>query len=356
MAPASRCLAALALAAGLGVAACETSREPAGGGTPIAAAVPGASLSGRLSIDGSSTALPVFKRVVDSFRREHPAVDVTLSGAGTGTGFSKLCQGQVEMIGASRPINGDEHQACDAHQVEFIELPFAFDAISVVVNPANDFAACLTVPELKTLWEPDAEGKVTRWNQVRPSFPDRPLALFGPGGESGTFDYFTLAVNGEQARSRGDYGKSDDDERIASEVAANADGLGYFGYSYYAENRSRLKLVAVDNGNGCVTPSMQTVADNQYLPLTRPMFVYASRAALARPEVAALARSFVAPESARYSLETGYVPLPTATLLAVARRLDQGTTGSRFGDRGSVVGVTLDSLQDEDKVKNALVR
>jgi phosphate transport system substrate-binding protein len=307
-------------------------------------------------VDGSSTVLPVSKLVADAFQKEHPGVRVSVQASGTGGGFKKFCAGEIDMTGASRPINAAEMEQCRASHIEFVELPVAFDSLSVVVNARNSFVECLTVGELKKMWEPGAQGKVTRWNQIRSSFPDQPLTLFGPGTESGTFDYFTLAIVGTQSSSRGDYTKSEDDTVLVNGIAGDANALGYFGYAYYAANRDKLKLVSIDGGSGCVMPSMQTVAENRYQPLSRPIFLYVSKTAAARPEAKALARFYVAPESARYALEVGDVPLPTVTLLSVSRRLDRGVTGSVFGGRGSVLGVTADTFQDEDRIQSALVR
>jgi phosphate transport system substrate-binding protein len=226
----------------------------------------------------------------------------------------------------------------------------------VVANPANAFATCLTVGELKKIWEPSAERKVTSWRQIRSSFPDRPLALLGPGTASGTFDYFTLAVVGTQSSSRKDYTQSEDDTVLVDGVAASPNALAYFGYAYFAANRDELKLVSVDGGKGCVAPSAEAVANETYQPLSRPLFIYASRKAMLRPEAKAFAEFHVAPENARHVEGVGYVALPPATLLSVARRLDQNVTGSIFGGQGSVLGVTAETFQDDDKLKSALVR
>ena len=206
------------------------------------------------------------------------------------------------------------------------------------------------------MWAPAAPGQVNRWNQIRSSFPDQPLTLFGPGTASGTFDYFTLAVVGTQSSSRMDYTKSEDDAVLVKGVADDPNALGYFGYAYYLANKDKLKLVSIDSGRGCVVPSADTVADGTYQPLSRPIFIYVNRKAAARPEVNAFTRFYIAPESARYVHDVGYVPLPPVTLLSVAKRLDKSTTGSIFGGRGSVLGVTAETFQDEDKIKSALVR
>ena len=357
----SLCILA-AVALGLLLTGCQPAQttggihETPGGTTGAAGGGPLPPLAGSVTMDGSATVLPVSRKMADAFQQRNPGVRVAAQSSGTGGGFRKFCAGEVDVTGASRPINAAESQACRANHVEFIELPIAFDSLSVVVNAKNMFAACLKVDELKRVWEPPAEGKLTRWNQIRSDFPDRPLALFGPGKDSGTFDYFTLAVVGVESSSRSDYTKSEDDTVLVHGVAADPDALGYFGYAYYLANRDTLKLVAIDNGQGCVVPGPQTVADNSYQPLSRPMFVYVSRAAAARPEAKAFARFCVDPENARYVRDVGYVPLPAVTLLAAARRLDNGVTGSIFGGRGSVLGVTADTFQDEDRIQNALVQ
>jgi phosphate transport system substrate-binding protein len=291
-----------------------------------------------------------------AFKTVSPGVDVAVQASGTGGGFKKFCAGGVDIAGASRPINAAESQECQAHGIEYVEMPVAFDSLSVVVSTKNTFATCLTVAELKRMWEPAAQGKVARWNQIRTSFPAQSLALFGPGTDSGTFDYFTLAVVGTESKSRSDYTKSEDDEVLASGIAADPNALGYFGYAYYLEHKDTLTLVAVDNGKGCVTPSPETVANNTYEPLSRPIFIYISTSAARRAEASAFARSYVDPENAPRVQAVGYEPLPTATLLAVGRRLDNRVTGSIFGGRGSVLGLTADTFQDEDRIQSALVR
>ena len=313
-------------------------------------------LTGSITVDGSSTVMPLSQAIAEGFRRAHPGVKVAVAESGTGGGFQKLCAGSADLIGASRPINAAEIKACAANHVTFVELPMAFDSLSVVVNPRNTFAECLTVAELKRMWEPSAEKRVMRWKQVRSSFPDRPLALAGPGTASGTFDYFTLAVVGTQSLSRTDYLRSEDDEVVAKAVAEDVNALGYFGYDYYLEHKDTLKLVAVDSGGGCVLPSPETVTNGSYQPLSRPVFVYASSAALDRPAVKALARAYVDPANAARVGEIGFVPLPIASLLIIARRLETGETGSRFGGRGSMLGLTLDTFSDDERIKNALVR
>lgn len=316
---------------------------------------PPATLSGSVTIGGSSTMFPVSRRIADAFERAHGGVKVSLQSSGTGTGFQTFCAGQLDMTGASRPIDAAEIRECAANRVAFIELPVAFDTVAVVVNSANTFAACLTVAELKRLWEPAAQGTLTRWNQLRSGFPDRPITLVGPGTESGTYDYFTLAIVGAERSSRTDYIKSDDDQVLANTVAADVNALGYFGISYATRSKA-LKVISVDAGDGCVAPSAASVIDNTYHPLSRPMFLYVNATAAARPEVSAMARAYLAPEHARLVSDAGDTPLSIATLLMIARRLDAGTTGTMFGGRGAVLGITPDVLRDEDAIKNALVR
>jgi phosphate transport system substrate-binding protein len=336
------------------IAGCDS--KPAEHAATQGAAATTGPLSGSVTTDGSSTVMPVSKAMADAFMKANPGVRVSVQESGTGGGFKKFCAGQLDLAAASRPINQTEIDACKASNIEFLELPVAFDSLTVVVSAANTFVDCLTVPELKKLWEPAAEKKLTRWNQIRPNFPAQPIALYGPGTDSGTYDYFTLAIVGTQSSSRSDYTKSEDDQVLVDGVASSPNALGYFGYAYYAANKDKLKVVPIDNGRGCVTPSTETVTNNTYQPLSRPMFIYVSKTADARPEVGAFARFYVAPENARLTQEIGYVPLPAATLLSVSRRLEENLTGSIFGGRGSVLGVTADTFVDEDKIKSALVR
>ena len=322
--------------------------------TPGAAAGP---LGGELKLDGSSTLLPVSQALSRAFTSTHPNVRIAALGAGTGTGLAKLCSGEIDIAGASRPINQAEDERCKAQKIDYIELPVAFDGLSVVASKQNTFLECLTLSELKTLWEPAAEGKVTHWNQVRPSFPAEPIALFGPGKESGTYDYFTLATVGTEGQSRGDYSASADDQAIEKGVAENGRALGFFGYSYYLANEAQLKTIAIDGGKGCVQPSPESVRDQSYQPLSRPLFIYVNRERARRPEVLAFARSFFAPQSAA-SIETiGYMPLPASAQQAELARLNSGVTGSALGGHGSVLNVRPERFNmDEDRLQSALVQ
>lgn len=315
-------------------------------------------LSGAINIDGSDTVYPLSKAVAESFHQSNPAVQVTTRFSGTGGGFRKFCAGQVDIQGASRAINATEDAQCKAQHVEYIELPIAFDSLTVVVNPKNTFVECLTVQELKTIWEPAAEGKITNWQQVRSTFPSQPLTLFGPGRASGTFDYFTLAVVGTESSSRADYTKSEDYTVVEHGVESDPNALGYFGYAFYKANQERLKLVAIDSGHGCVTPSAQTVENDTYRPLSRPLLLYVSVAASTRNEIKEFVRLYLSLNGAQTVAKVGYVPLPAAALTVQHTRFEKGIVGSALGGHGSVLGVLHDwfDTDDEEKINAQLVQ
>jgi len=312
----------------------------------------------KITIDGSSTLFPLTKAMSEEFSKGNPAVQFAIDFSGTGGGFKKFCVGQIDISDASRPINATESEQCKSHQIEYLEIAVAFDSLSVVVNAKNNFVDCLSVKELRAIWEPAAEGKVKNWQQIRSSFPAEPLALSGPGRDSGTFDYFTLAIVGSESSSRPDFTASEDDMVIERGVAADRYALGYFGYAYYQANKDKVKLVAVDNGHGCVLPSAQTVADATYQPLSRPLFLYVNAAAAARAEIKSFVRFYLAPESTQYVTKVGYVALPNPALVAQASRLEKGVKGTMLGAHGSILGVKLDSFDDEDerKIKAQLVQ
>jgi phosphate transport system substrate-binding protein len=249
-----------------------------------AAAVPalGQRLSGSVKVDGSSTVYPITEAVAEEFQKRNPSVKVTVGISGTGGGFKKFGAGETDVSNASRPIRKNEADAARANGINYIELPVAFDALSVVVHPRNTWAESMTVAELKKLWQPEAQGKITRWNQIRPSWPSQPIKLYGPGADSGTFDYFTDAINGKEKASRGDYTASEDDNVLVQGVSRDQYALGYFGLAYYLENQGKLKAVKVDdgnpgNGNGPIAPSLATVINGTYQPLARPIFIYVRR-------------------------------------------------------------------------------
>ena len=258
------------------------SDEPAAGETVSEQEAVGAfeeeALSGAVRADGSSTVGPYVSRAAELFRKEEPGVKVTVGVAGTGGGFERFCRGETDLSNASRAIEDEEIALCGKHQIDYLELQIANDGLSVVVNPDNDWAKCLTVAQLKKIWEPGS--KVTNWNQVDPSFPDEKLSLFGAGTDSGTFDYFTDAIVGEEGASRSDYSATEDDNVTVSGVAADRGALGYLGLSYVEENAGKLKAIPVDGGGGCVAPSQETVQDGSYKPLSRPLFVYAKTASV----------------------------------------------------------------------------
>jgi phosphate transport system substrate-binding protein len=253
-------------------------------------------LSGSINVDGSSTVAPLASAAAELFAADNPDVQISVGTSGTGGGFEKFCAGETDMSNASRPIKDDdetEGPACEKNGVEYEEIQIANDGLALVINPDNDWAECLTVEQLKTIWEPSAEGTVTNWNQVDPSFPDEALTLYGAGTDSGTFDYFTDAINGEEGASRADYNQTEDDNTTVQGVSGEKGGLGYFGLSYYEENQDKLKVVKVDNGDGCVEPTTETVQDGTYAPLSRPLFIYPNDKLLARPEGLAFVVYFV---------------------------------------------------------------
>ena len=266
----------------------------------------GTALSGDVRVDGSSTVGPLTEAAAEFFQEENPDVRVTVGISGTGGGFEKFCAGETDISDASRQIEADEEEACAGAGIEWAEVQVALDGIAVVINPENDWADSLTVDQLNMIWN---EGStIDNWNQVDPSFPDVPLELFGPGTDSGTFDYFTDAINGEEGVSRTDYLATEDDNVAVQGVAGSKGGMAYFGLSYYEQNTDKLKVVAVDGGSGPVVPSRETVQSGEYTPLSRPLFIYPSKASLERPEVAAFVEFYLA-NADRIAEQALYVPM-----------------------------------------------
>ncbi|MBE9170014.1 PstS family phosphate ABC transporter substrate-binding protein [Pleurocapsales cyanobacterium LEGE 06147] len=303
---------------------------------------------GLIAIDGSSTVFPITEAMAEEFQIENPGTRVTVGISGTGGGFKKFCAGETDIQDASRPIKDSEMEACQQAGIEFIELPVAYDALSVVVNSQNDWVDCLTTEELQKIWEPAAQGKINNWSQVRADFPDQPLTLYGPGTDSGTFDYFTDAINGEEGASRGDYTASEDDNVIVQGVANDTGALGYFGLAYYEENQDKLKVVGIDdgdpsNGDGCIPPSVATVENSTYQPLARPIFIYVNKEALSRPEVQSFVNYYMDPANKDLVSEVGYIPLNDSVYQAIQTRLANQTTGTMF-EGGSTVGVNLQEV------------
>jgi phosphate transport system substrate-binding protein len=265
--------------------------------------------SGSVRVDGSSTVYPLSAIAAEDFQIANPGVQVTVGNSGTGGGFEKFCRGETDANNASRPIKDSEAESCAANGIDYGQLVIAIDALTVVVNKDNDFASCLTTDQLAAIWGPGST--ISNWNQVDPSFPDEPMPLFGPGTDSGTFDYFTDVINGEEGSSRTDFTPSEDDNVVVQGVAGSKGGLGYFGYTYFEENSDKLKALEIDSGAGCVAPSEATARDGSYTPLSRPLFVYPSVQALADPTVAAFFQYYV-DNDAEIAKAALYIPLSDA--------------------------------------------
>ena len=310
-----------------------------------AALLPAAATAQVVKIDGSSTVYPVTEGVAEDFQKSKKgAIKVTVGISGTGGGFKKFCRGETDISNASRPILAKEMADCKAAGIEYFELPVAFDALTVVMNPKNSFIKQLSVEELKKIWEPAAQGKLTRWNQVNPAWPDAPIKLFGAGSDSGTFDYFTEAIVGKAKSSRGDYTASEDDNVLVQGVAQDVNAIGYFGYAYYAENLSRLRAVPIVDkpGSAAVSPSATSVLDGSYQPLSRPIFIYVNAKAMAKPEVKEFVEYYMR-EGARLAQEVKYVPLPSVAYKTNLEHLAKGKKGTVFGGTAEV-GVTIEAL------------
>jgi len=258
-------------------------------------------------VDGSSTVFPISQAVAEEFRKERSDVQVPVGISGTGGGLKRFVTGGIDVADASRRIKDSERDEAAANGIEYTEFTVAYDGLSIVVNSSNNFVSCLTTDELERIWEPGS--KLERWSQVRDGFPDRPLRLYGPDTDSGTFDYFTKAINGEEDASRSDYTASSDDNVLVQGVSGDQGSIGYFGFAYYTENWEILKLLGVDNGTGCVRPSVTTINDGSYSPLSRPMFIYVNNASLEHEYVQAFIRFYLS-NAAELAEEVGYVGLP----------------------------------------------
>jgi phosphate transport system substrate-binding protein len=296
-------------------------------------------------VDGSSTVYPVSEALAEEFQASTGS-RVTVGLSGTGGGFRKFCRGEVHVTGASRPITTGEIESCAEAGIEFIELPIALDALANIVHPSNDWASCMTVEQLQTVWRPEAQGEISNWNQIDPSYPDQSLQLFGAGTDSGTYDYYTLAIVGTQHESRGDFTATEDDNVTIQGVSTNEGGLGFLGLAYLDQNQERVKPVAVRNPDGdCVEPSVETARNGTYHPLTRPLFLYVSRAALDEHQAVRDFMHFaldaeVAPDLVA---EVGYVPLPDEAFAMGIDKIDERRTGSFFGGKAQV-GVRISDL------------
>jgi phosphate transport system substrate-binding protein len=298
-----------------------------------------------IKVDGSSTVYPITEAVAEEFQKmKKGAVKVTVGISGTGGGFKKFCRGETDIADASRPILAKEMEDCKAAGITYMELPVAYDALTVVVHPANNWAGVMTVEELKKMWEPGAQGKITRWNQINPNWPDAPLKLFGPGSDSGTFDYFTEAVVGKAKSSRGDYTASEDDNVLVQGVSRDKNALGYFGLAYYVENAKKLKAVGVVEkaGKPPVLPSLETVKNGSYQPLSRPIFIYVNAKSADKPEIREFVE-FYLKEAPKLVKAVKYVPLPDQAYALALDNFRRKKLGTGFGGKAEV-GVSVEEL------------
>ena len=303
------------------VAGCGSDR---GGGDDNGGAAVDSDLSGRIQADGSSTVGPYATAAAERFRAVHPNVQVTVGVSGTGGGFERFCAGETDLSNASRAIKDEEKALCEAKGIGFVEFQVANDALTVVVNPENDWVDCLTIAQLKTIW--DTGSKVKSWRDVDPSFPDVAMKLYGAGTDSGTFDYFTDAINGEEGRSRSDYSATEDDNVTVQGVSGDRGALGYFGLSYYEQNQDALKAVEIDDGSGCVAPSVETAQNGTYKPLSRPLFIYAKQASFERPEVHAFIE-YILDNEQEIAEAAQFVPLTDEQLTKAKADLAAASSG-----------------------------
>ena len=300
--------------------------------------IPG--LSGDVKIDGSSTVFPISEAVAEEFGKAHPRVRVTVGVSGTGGGFKKYTIGELDINDASRPIKGKEIKKAIENNVEFIELPVAFDGLSVVVSKENTWINNLTKEELHMIWKPDS--RITRWSDIRPNWPQEKIKLYGPGTDSGTFDYFTEAINGKSQVCRSDFSKSEDDNVLVQGIAGDKHSLGFFGFAYYKENKDKLKIVPIDGGNGPIAPSEESINNGTYQPLSRPIFIYVNPVSGERPEVSAFVE-FYMKEAKHLVGEVGYVALPDQVYTMGLDRFNKKITGSTFSGKNTV-GVKIENL------------
>jgi len=286
------------------VIACGEKKEKAGDATKETTSLPGT-----IKVDGSSTVFPITEAVAEEFRSAQPKVKVTIGVSGTGGGFKKFSRGETNLSNASRPIKDKEKAACAENNINYLELEVAYDGLAVLVNPENDWVDSFTVEELKKIWEPAAQGKIMKWNQIRPEWPDKEIHLFGPGVASGTYDYFTEAIVGKSGSSRGDFTASEDDHVLVQGIAGDKYSLGFFGLAYYAENKDKLTLIGVHNGETIVKPTLETVSNGTYRPLSRPLFIYVNSTSVKQPEVIEFVNFYIQ-NAGELSKDVGYIPLP----------------------------------------------
>ncbi len=270
----------------------------------------GGNLEGTIKVDGSSTVFPITEAVAEEFRKEQPRVKVTIGVSGTGGGFQKFSRGETNISNASRPIKDLEKAACAENNINYIQLEVAYDGLAVTVNPENTWVDNFTVEELKKIWEPAAQGTIMKWNQIRPEWPNEEIHLFGPGIASGTYDYFTEAIVGKSGSSRGDYTASEDDHVLVQGIAGDKYSLGFFGLAYFTENADKLKLIGVNNGKEVIKPTLETVSNGTYSPLSRPLFIYVNSTSVKQPEVVDFVNYYLE-NAGELSKDVGYIPLPT---------------------------------------------
>lgn len=303
----------------------------------------GTGLTGTVHIDGSSTVFPITEAMAEEFQKIHRGVRVTVGISGTGGGFKKFAAGETDISDASRVIKSKEMTKAEENNITYVELPVAFDGISVLVNPKNDWVDHMTVEELRKIWQPGST--VQKWSDIRPVWPDRPITLYGPGTDSGTFDYFTGAINGKEQACRPDFTASEDDNVLVQGIAGDVNSLGFFGFAYYVENKSRLKIVPIDAGNGPVVPSEVTINDGTYQPLSRPIFIYVSVASAKRPEVKEFVE-FYLQNAAQLSAEVGYVALPEEAYQHGMKRFETLKTGSSFAGKDTKGKTVVDVMRE----------
>jgi len=322
----------------------ETSGAATTGGTATTGATPGAKTA--VQIDGSSTVAPLMSAIAEEFQKTHTNVSPSVATSGTGGGFKKFLAGETDISNASRPITPEEQELAKTNGIEYIELPIAFDGLTVVINPKNTWAKELTIPELKKMWE---EGsKISNWKDVRAGFPDKPLKLYGAGTDSGTFDYFTEAVNGKAKSSRADYQASEDDNTLVQGVSGDEGALGYFGYSYYEGNKDKIAAVAVDGGKGPVAPTFDTIQNGSYSPLSRPLFIYISKKSLeSKPAIEEMVKFLFSADSDAILKAEGFVPLPQVAKDLVLKKLAERKTGTVF--HGAEPGLKIEDILTREK-------
>lgn len=302
-----------------------------------------------VKIDGSSTVFPITEAVAEDFQiAKRGAVRVTVGISGTGGGFKKFCRNEIDIVNASRPITELEMEACKQAGVQYIEMPIAFDALTVVINPKNTWSKTITVDELKKIWEPGAQGTITSWNQINPDWPDKKIKLYGPGADSGTFEYFTEAVVGKAKSSRGDFTASEDDNVLVQGVASDIYALGFFGFAYYIENSKKISAVAIDNGSGGVLPSAASVENNSYKPLSRPIFIYVNAKSADKTEVTEFV-NFYMQHATELVKEVKYFPLSKEVYNLNLEHLNKKKLGTVFKGTGTNI-----KLEDILKLESSL--